>query len=152
MSSSLHSNRHQSQLTHLAALDTCTLTGQVKITEPHVNVTKTPGSDADMPTFQEAIIEAAHSQRHTFQFRNEGAVSAFLGIQIAQTGPNQFLLTQTGLIDKVRSVTNLIKCTGCDTPITGDPLHADTDDASFDKSWGFNTVIGMIMYLASNTP
>ena len=40
-------------------------------------------------------------QKHTFALRDEGEVSAFLGIQIAKTGENEFLLTQTGLIDKV---------------------------------------------------
>ena len=69
-------------------------------------------------------------QRHTL--RNEGEVSAFLGIQIEKTGSNEFLLTQTGLIDKVLAAANLTDCNGCDTPATiGEPLHADKDGEPF---------------------
>jgi hypothetical protein len=46
-------------------------------------------------------------QRHTFALRDEGEVSAFLGIQITKTGKNKFFLSQTGLNDKVLAVTNM---------------------------------------------
>ena len=40
-------------------------------------------------------------QHQTFALCNEGEVGAFLGIQIKKTGPQEFYLAQTGLIDKV---------------------------------------------------
>jgi hypothetical protein len=91
------------------------------------------------------------NQRHTFALRDEGEVSAFLGIQIAKTGENEFFLSQTGLIDKVLAVTNMTDCNGCDTPATIDPLHADITGAQFDESWSYDVVIGMLMYISGNT-
>ena len=57
---------------------------------------------------------SSDAQRHTFALRDEGEVSIFLGIQIKKTGENEFLLTQTGLIDKVLAVTKMTDCNGCD--------------------------------------
>jgi hypothetical protein len=91
------------------------------------------------------------AQRHTFQLRNEGEVSAFLGIQIKKTGSKEFLLTQTGLIDKVLAAANLTDCNGCDTPATIEPLHADKDGEPFAEEWAYDAVVGMLMYLAGNT-
>lgn len=73
--------------------------------------------------------------RHTFALRDEGEVSAFLGIQIKKTGSNEFLLTQSGLIDKVLAVTKLADCNGCDTPAAVDPLHIDEDGESLSEEW-----------------
>jgi hypothetical protein len=91
------------------------------------------------------------AQQHTFALRDEGEVSAFLGIQIKKTGQNEFLLTQTGLIDKVLEATKMSHCNGCDTPATVDPLHADKDGAPFNETWRYDSIIGMLMYLAGNT-
>jgi hypothetical protein len=41
-------------------------------------------------------------------------------------------------------------CNGCDTPATPDPLHADSDGEMFAESWRYDSIIGMLMYLASN--
>ena len=94
---------------------------------------------------------STNAQRHTFALRDEGEVSAFLGIQIKKTGDCEFLLTQTGLIDKVLSLTKLTDCNGCNTPATVDPLHADKDGARFEEEWAYDVVIGMLMYMAGNT-
>ncbi len=51
-----------------------------------------------------------NKQQHTFALRDEGDVSAFLGIQIKKTGLSEFLLTQTGLIDKVLAATGMTEC------------------------------------------
>ena len=90
-------------------------------------------------------------QQHSFSMRVESEVSAFLGVQIKKTGPNEFLLTQTGLIDKVLNATKMSRCNGCDTPATADPLHADINGAPFKEDWKYDAVIGMLMYLAGNT-
>ncbi len=90
-------------------------------------------------------------QQHSFSMRVESEVSAFLGVQIKKTGPNEFLLTQTGLIDKVLNATKMSRCNGCDTPATADPLHADINGAPFKEDWQYDAVIGMLMYLAGNT-
>jgi hypothetical protein len=83
--------------------------------------------------------------------RNEGAVSDFLGIRIQQIDKLKFKLTQLGLIEKILTTMNLEECNGCQTPATSEPLHADTDGPTFKESWKYDSVIGMMMYLANNT-
>ena len=90
-------------------------------------------------------------QRHTFALRNEGEVGAFLGIQIKKTGPQEFYLTQTGLIDKVLATTGMTDCNGVDTPSTTTHIGLDTHVDPFVESWQYNSVIGMLMYLSANT-
>jgi hypothetical protein len=94
---------------------------------------------------------AADAQTHTFALRNEGEVSAFLGIQIEKRGNNEFFLTQTGLIDKVLAATDMTDCNGCETPSTIEPLHTDQDGEPFNEKWAYDGVIGMLMYISGNT-
>jgi hypothetical protein len=86
------------------------------------------------------------AQRHTFALQNEGEVCDFLGIHIKKNDNNEFLLTQTGLIEKVLATTGLQDCNGCSTPASLELLHADKDG-----DWAYDAVIGMLMYLAGNT-
>ncbi len=106
---------------------------------------------ADIDAEIHALGIASNEQRHTFSLRDEGQVNAFLGIQIQQISPNEFELTQTGLIDKVLAATNLTNCNGCETPTLMDPLHADLSGAPFAESWRYDSVIGMLMYLSGNS-
>ena len=96
-----------------------------------------------------ALGISTQEQRHTFLLRNAGSVGAFLGIQIEKIGPATFELTQTGfLMAKVLAATNMSDCNGCDTPATSDPLHVDKDGEVFDEMRRYDSVIGMLMYLA----
>ena len=106
---------------------------------------------ADLDAEIKALGISTSEQQHTFALRDEGEISAFLGIQIKKTGRNEFFLTQTGLIDKVLEATKMTHCNGCDTPATVDPLHADKDGAPFAETWRYDSIIGMLMYLAGNT-
>jgi hypothetical protein len=78
-----------------------------------------------------ALGMSTADQIHTFQLRDEGVVGAILGIQIEKRGTNEFLRTQTGLIDKVLAAANMTDCNGCDTPASIDPLHIDKNGAQF---------------------
>ena len=55
------------------------------------------------------------------------------------------------MIDKVLAATEFTDCNGCETPATTDPLHIDKHGAPFDESWQYDSIIGMLMYLAGNT-
>jgi hypothetical protein len=94
---------------------------------------------------------ASNEQRHTFSLRDEGQINAFLGINIRQISPNEFELTQTGLIDKVLAATNLSNCNGCDTPTLSQPLCADLGGPPFGETWRYDSIIGMLMYLSGNS-
>jgi hypothetical protein len=84
-------------------------------------------------------------QRHTFALQNEGEVCAFLGIHIKKITQNEFILTQSGLINKVLSITGMTDCNGCDIPASLDPLYADSDGSPFSEEWSYATVIGMLV-------
>jgi formate dehydrogenase assembly factor FdhD len=83
--------------------------------------------------------------------QNEGAVSDFLGIWIQQIDKLKFKLTQLELIEKILTTMNLEECNGCQTPATSEPLHADIDGPTSKESWKYDSVVGMMMYLANNT-
>jgi hypothetical protein len=89
--------------------------------------------------------------KHIFTLRNEGAVNNFLGIHIQQIDTYKFQLTQLGLIDKILQTKNMDTCNGCDTLAATDPLHHNVDGPIFREDWQYDSVIGMIMYLANNT-
>ena len=55
------------------------------------------------------------------------------------------------MIDKVLAATEFTDCNGCETPATTDPLHIDKHGAPFNESWQYDSIIGMLMYLAGNT-
>jgi Reverse transcriptase (RNA-dependent DNA polymerase) len=88
---------------------------------------------------------------HTFTLRDEGSVNAFLGIHIKKVSPNCYHLTQHGLINKVLHATNMSDCNGCETPATLVPLHTDRNGVPFEDKWEYDSIIGMLMYLAGNT-
>ena len=66
-------------------------------------------------------------------------------------GTIEFLLTQTGLIDIVLVGTSMADCNRCTTPATTEPLHTDKHGRPNDKNWQFDSIIGMLINLASNT-
>ena len=90
-------------------------------------------------------------ERHTFQLRDEGEVGDFLGIRIAKTGPREFMLTQTGLIDKVLKTSGMNHSTSVRTPAHVTPVGSDKDGAPFDEDWDYAAVIGMLLYLSGNS-
>ena len=90
-------------------------------------------------------------QRHQFQLRDEGKVGDFLGIRTEKLGPCKFNLTQTGLINKVLKASDIETCKSVETPAFTTALGSDKEGPMFNESWKYATVIGMLMYLASNS-
>jgi hypothetical protein len=90
-------------------------------------------------------------QRHAFQLRNEGEVGDFLGIRIHKNSTDTFNLTQTGLIEKVIAATGMQDCNSISTPTSKEALGSDRDGEDFDEKWKYSTIVGMLLYLSSNT-
>jgi hypothetical protein len=88
---------------------------------------------------------------HTFELRDEGEVGDFLGIRIEKTGDKAFTLSQTGLIDKVLKTSGMEECNSSPTPTATSPIGSDKEGASFCDTWEYATVVGMLMFLASNS-
>ena len=94
---------------------------------------------------------AKEEQRHTFELRDEGEVGDFLGIRIEKGANNSFVLTQSGLINKVLKEASMTDCNSSPTPANTTPLHIDKNGDELNESWEYPTIIGMLMYLATNS-
>ena len=109
-----------------------------------------PSSDA-LEELISSLGIADDEQRHKFELRDEGEVGDFLGIRIEKVGPTKFLLTQTGLIAKVLKEAAMEDCNSARTPCSTTPLGKDEDGLLFDEDWEYASIIGMLMYLATNS-
>ena len=86
------------------------------------------------------------------EFTEESDVYAFLGVQVDKgESTGEITLTQTGLIDKIIKATGLEDANQKHTPAVAVPLSADLDGESYREEWNYASVIGMMMYLASNS-
>jgi hypothetical protein len=83
--------------------------------------------------------------------RDEGEVGDFLGIRIEKQKGNTFLLTQTGLIDKVITSGGMEDCNKLATTAEESTVGADIDGLPFKETWKYASIVGMLIYLASNT-
>jgi len=82
---------------------------------------------------------------------DEGDVLAYLGVEVQvnkTTGEMTFL--QKGLIDKVLKATGMEDCNAKPTPACTTPLVTE-DGPRCQQAWDYASVIGMLMYLTSNS-
>ena len=82
------------------------------------------------------------------------SVSEFLCIDIKTLDNGGFQFCQTGLIPKVLEATEMEDCNGLPTPTKVEaPLVTDVDGSEAKRDWpnSYASVIGMMLYLASNT-
>jgi hypothetical protein len=77
-------------------------------------------------------------------------VSAFLGIQFKRVGKT-IELTQVGLIDRILKAMGLENCEVKHTPAENKPLGSDKQGPAFKEDWSYASVVGMFLYLASNS-
>jgi hypothetical protein len=70
---------------------------------------------------------------HYFQLRDEGEVGDFIGIRIEKKKGNSFLLTQTGMIEKVIKAGGMEYCNKVATPSEASPIGADLDGLNLDN-------------------
>ena len=81
-------------------------------------------------------------------------MSEFLGIDIKTLDNGGFQFCQTGLIRKVLEDTWMDNCNGLPTPTKVEaPLGTDVNGSEAKRDWtnSYAYVIGMMLYLASNT-
>jgi hypothetical protein len=102
----------------------------------------------------EAMISRLRTEEE-LELTDEGELHNYLGIEIdikgTEPGERTFHLTQKGLIDKVLDATGMTNCKGNALPASLKPLGPDPDGPPFIEDWNYASVIGMLMYLASNS-
>ena len=95
-------------------------------------------------------IKLSHEER-PFEFRDEGELSAFLGIKIDKIDDGKYFLSQPDLIEKVLSAAGMTDCNPNSTPSKVEPMGPSAEDELMAESWEYASIIGMLMYLANNT-
>ena len=83
---------------------------------------------------------------------DESTAFAFLGVSITPDPVTKLLkLTQKGLIKKVLEATGMSDCRTRGSPTLIMPLGTDATGPHRKETWNYASIIGMLMYLSSNT-
>jgi len=86
------------------------------------------------------------------EFTKEGTFTDFLGIKFTKDPKNNTVtLTQRGLIQKIIATTGMSDCNPNWTPATQTALGIDPDGEPMQESWSYPSVVGMMLYLSTNT-
>lgn len=86
-----------------------------------------------------------------FKLTIEREVDSFLGVKIDKLNDGSFNLTQPTLIDKILDITGLNDCNANYIPADRVPLGLDPDGLPHDETWSYSTVVGMLLFLITNT-
>jgi hypothetical protein len=85
-----------------------------------------------------------------FELTEEGSFTSFLGIKFDCTDTN-ITMTQCGLINRIAEATGMVDCKRNLTPTTQEALGSDPDGPRMIETWNYRSVIGMMLYLSTNT-
>jgi hypothetical protein len=85
------------------------------------------------------------------ELTREGSFSEYLGIQYEHQSDGSIVMNQTGLIDKIIDATDMKECNPNRTPTTKEALPTDPDGEDMTEQWNYRSVVGMMLYLSSNT-
>ena len=91
-------------------------------------------------------------EARNLSFTREGTFTDFLGIKFerdAKTGT--LTLTQKGLINKILEAAQMTDCKPNWTPTTLSALGTDPDGPPMTDPWNYRSIIGMLLYLSTNT-
>lgn len=104
-------------------------------------------SESDLNTLLTNLAEG-----RGLQFTKEGTFTDFLGIKFVKDPvKNTVTLTQRGLIQKIIDATGMQDCNPNWTPATQLTLGIDPDGDPYDKQWSYPSIVGMLLYLSTNT-
>ncbi|KAI2500678.1 hypothetical protein MHU86_13828 [Fragilaria crotonensis] len=76
----------------------------------------------------------------------------FLGMNFTRDAPNGTLtLTQKGLIQKIKEATGMSDSNYKWTPAAQAALGIDPDGPPMTETWSYHSIVGMLLYLSTNT-
>ena len=85
-------------------------------------------------------------------FTREGSFTDFLGIKFTKNPvAGTLTLTQKGLIQKIRDATGMSESNYNWTPASQVALGIDPDGPPMQETWSYRSVVGMLLYLSTNT-
>ena len=106
------------------------------------------GIGASNPTYIDKLVEDL--QKLGFELTREESFSEFLGIKLKKRHDGSIELTQKGLIDKIITATKMEDCNPNYIPATV-TLGSDPDGHAMSEEWNYSSIIGMLLYLSTNT-
>ena len=87
-----------------------------------------------------------------FDLAIESTLENFLGIKFECRANGAFELTQPALIEKIIEATGMENCNPNATPaLSGTTLGKDPDGEPMKETWSYPSMIGMLLYLSTNT-
>ena len=110
-----------------------------------IGIATNNGKEVDM--LIERLLKAS------FDLTREGSFSVFLGIKFVKDPVEETTtLTQRGLIKKIIDhATGMSNCNPNCTRATQLALGSDPDREEMSESWSYASIVGMLLYLATNT-
>ena len=131
---------------HQSKYDCCVLLRRDAIVVLYVD-------DAGIAAAEESTIDKIVSdiREKGFELTKEGSFSEFLGIKITKLENGALELTQKGLIDKILEATGMTDCRPNWLPASSTALGPDPDGEPMNEDWSYPSIVGMLLYLSSNT-
>jgi len=87
-----------------------------------------------------------------FTLTHESSLTSFLGLEITRDEKaGTITMTQPGLIDKILGATKMEDCNRNWTPTAMKPLGKDPDGEPMTDEWSYPSIIGMLLYVSTNT-
>jgi Reverse transcriptase (RNA-dependent DNA polymerase) len=91
-------------------------------------------------------------EKRGLEFTREGTFTDFLGIKFVKDATNNTVtLTQKGLIQRIIDATGMADCNPNWTPAIQLTLGIDPDGEPYEESWSYPSIVGMLLYLSTNT-
>ena len=104
------------------------------------------------PTMKEIYRFVNRLRNRGFKLTKEGDFSAYLGINFLRDPKTQTVtMTQPGLIKMILATTGLEECNPNWDPSSQPGLGADPNGPPTKEPWSYSSVVGMLLYLATNT-
>ena len=90
-------------------------------------------------------------RKKKFDLTKEGSFSEYLGIKYEEIEDGKIRMTQKGLIKKILQATGMDDCNPNWVPAAKTPLSKDEDGLDMTEEWNYRSIVGMMLYLTSNT-
>jgi hypothetical protein len=103
---------------------------------------------ADISSIKRLIADL---RKRGFELTEEGSFEDYLGIKFNRGDDNRIELTQSGLINKIIFATGLADANPNWTPATQLGLASDPDQPPMRETWSYSSIVGMLLYLSTNT-
>jgi hypothetical protein len=85
-----------------------------------------------------------------FELSKDVDFSEYLGIKFEKCN-GKIEMTQPGLIKKILKATGMEDCNPNYTPTASTTLASDPEGEPMKENWGYSSIVGMLLYLSTNT-